>query len=86
MCNRCTWAWLPMNHRNSHGLTRFGDRFHWERIHNIQNPLAEMRRQARMGCKPSWENGKRYDSLSFWREIIQNRRPLKKTKRGTKTL
>lgn len=49
MCNRCTQSWIPTNHRASHGWHRIGDRFHWERIHAIRNPLAEMRRTARWG-------------------------------------
>lgn len=49
MCNRCRQAWLPTNHRNSHGFASFGDRFHLERIFAIRSPLAELRRKSRMG-------------------------------------
>ena len=48
MCERCTRAWLPTNHRNSHGFTFFGDKFHSSRIFSIRSPFAELRRKAKM--------------------------------------
>ena len=49
MCNRCHWAWLPMNHPKSHGITSFGEKFHRQSIFAIRSPFAELRRTARMG-------------------------------------
>lgn len=48
MCDRCHQAWLPTNHRNSHGFASFGDKFRSARMWAVKNPLAELRRTSKM--------------------------------------
>lgn len=71
MCNRCTQSWLPMNHRRSHGLTFFGDKFHWQRIFAIRSPFAELRRHAKM--KGGLGTGQHRTRLRETRERIEKR-------------
>lgn len=82
MCDRCRRAFLPTNHPKSNGFAAFGDRFHIERVRAIKNPLAEMRRQARMGVVPSMSNGERYGGHAYWREWIAKFRGKQEASRG----
>lgn len=77
MCERCTRAWIPMNHPKSHGLTTFGDRFHSERIHAISQPFAELRRKAKM--RGGLGNGQHRATLAKTREWIEKFRRVDRT-------